>query len=61
MTVIPPYSENAIVSPTSMDVVIDDLHFGLGDIVLPEPVTATGVITDLDGLPSADTTIHSKM
>ena len=39
MTVIPPYSENAVVSPTSMDVVIDDLHFGLGDIVLPEPVT----------------------
>ena len=35
-----------------MDVVIDDLHLDLGDIVLPEPVTVTGVVTDLDGLPS---------
>ena len=60
MTVIPPYSENAVVSPTSLDVVIDDLHFGLGDIVLPEPVTVTGVITDLDGLPNPDTTIQFK-
>lgn len=60
MTVIPPYSENAIVSPASLDVIIDDLHFGLGDIVLPEPVTVTGVVTDLDGLPSPGTTIQFK-
>ena len=60
MTIIPPYSENAVVSPTSIDVVIDDLHLGLGDIVLPEPVMVTGVLSDLDGLPSPNATIQFK-
>jgi hypothetical protein len=60
MTIIPPYLENAIVSPTSMDVVIDELHLGLGDIVLPEPVTVTGILTDLNGFPSPAATVQFK-
>ncbi len=60
MTVIPPYSENMTVSPTSMDVIIDSDHQGLGDIVLPEQITVTGQVNDQEGLPSPDTTIQFK-
>jgi len=60
MTVIPPYSENSISSPTSVDIIIDADHLGLGDIVLPERITVTGTILEQDGMPSADTTIQFK-
>ncbi len=60
MTVIPPYSENSIVSPTSLDVIVDADHLGLGDIILPDLVTVTGSLLDTDGLPSIDTTIQFK-
>ncbi len=60
MTVIPPYSDNMTVSPTSIDVIIDNEHLGLGDIVLPERITVTGQVNDQDGLPSPDTTIQFK-
>ena len=60
ITVIPPYIEEATVSPTSLEVHVDSERIGLGDIALPAPISISGVINDQDGFPSVDTTIHLK-
>ena len=60
ITVIPPYIEEATVSPTSLEVHVDSERIGLGDIALPAPISISGVINDQDGFPSVDTTIQFK-
>lgn len=58
VTIIPPYGEDLEVSPTSIEVTVDADRIGTGDIVLPSPITVSGNITGLDGLPSDGTTVQ---
>lgn len=60
LTVIPPYTEDARISPISMEITVDQSRENLDDIVLASPQHLSGVVVSADGIPSAGVTIHCK-
>ena len=58
VSIIPPYSEDIDVAPTSLELTVDSDRIPTGDLVLPSPVTVSGNIVGLDGLPSDGTVVQ---
>jgi hypothetical protein len=58
VSIVPPYSEDIDVAPTSLELTVDSDRIATGDLVLPSPVTVSGNIVGLDGLPSDGTVVQ---